>query len=189
LGLLDEPVPTNGLVLPLTLETGAELATEVATKWSPEGRLISASGEFPWQAPGEAGPESVPSGGWLRYSFAAGTAVLSVLIDRQSGVVFSQRADRIRPAPTAAPLLTTYPISSTTALLSAERIAGTEYRRACSEQRPSSWLSLTTGSNGRPWWVVTYASVDTPNRHDIRVVIDAQSGAVESKAVVSGSCG
>ncbi len=187
-GELGSRTAPPGVQIPVTLEAGAEIARAAADAWSPGTRLVAAHGLYRWPLPETGAPETVPAKGWLVYTFARGTASLSVWVDPGSGVVFSQRGASFVPGLGRAGLQTTYPISSSIALLAAERIGGTTYRAACPSQRTRSNLALTTATDGEPWWVVTYGPDDSPDAGDIRIVFDANSGNVVSTRIDSPPC-
>src|SRR5215213_6959732 len=129
--------------VPLTIESGFNAALRRAQGWSADAYLVSTGMQVDWPTNAAAANSSeIPGAGWVIYAFAAGkrgvgpegkAATLSMLVDRMSGVVIDEQEMGWRWQPDQAPLLTTYPISSTVALFAAETTMGNAYRTACPE--------------------------------------------------------
>ncbi|HKG24259.1 MAG TPA: hypothetical protein VKB09_01365, partial [Thermomicrobiales bacterium] len=172
-----------------------------AQGWSADAYLLSTGMQVDWPTDAAAAnSREIPGGGWVIYTFAAGkrgvgpegkAATLSMLVDRMSGVVIDEQEMGWRWQPDQAPLLTTYPISSTVALFAAETTMGNAYRTACPEFRHLSRVSLVRPASGaNPFWLVTYEDQRATGQPAFRVRVDAITGEVARDEVAAdvGGC-
>lgn len=191
-----EPSVQTGLVgtLPAGIETAYPVALDRARRWRDDARLLSASQQVDWPlgdlAPGPV--TDIPSGGWLTYVFISGwqhplgtweAVSLSVTVERSGGAVILGEPLTWTNEPTVPPpLLATYPVSSTAAVVAAEAAAGTAFRHGCPAVRHTTRLGLLNGASG-PEWVVTYLD-DRPGLtgepNDLKIRIDVGSAQVLS---------
>lgn len=199
--LPDDPGPVAGtMILPATIEGAYPAALARAQRWREEARLLSASQQIDWpldQASEEA-VEAIPSNGWLTYVFVAPVpgpfgeeraASVSVVVERTSGaVVFGEVVGWDTPPAGEAPALSTYPVTSTGAVLAAEDAGGTGYRRACPVHRHLTRVGLVAGQRGGPEWLVTYIGARKGDRNGLVIRVDAGTGKVTSFEDHSISC-
>jgi hypothetical protein len=148
-----------------------------------------------------AGSSEVPATGWILYTFASETrasalggkaATLSMLVDRQSGLLIDERTMGWSWTPTRSPAIATYPISSVVALFAADATAGNGFRVACPEFRHLSRVSIEPSVDGAdPYWLVTYEDERSAGQPGVSVTVDALSGQVDRKQAGAGdaSCG
>lgn len=193
------PPPDPTVTEPATLESGLALAERQAAAWLPGARLMSASMQvdWPWDPPARP-PRRVPGTGWLTYVFVApwqapgrspGAATLSIVIERLSGQIVAQS---VLPWQTAPPMPAPGPkpaVSSSEAVLAAERFGGTAFRRACPAERHLSRVSLVSGNGWPPHWLVTYEDARTPAANALLVRVDAASGALLQSERDAPPCG
>ena len=181
--------PLALLATPATLETGLDVAWRQARAWRDGAQLLNATMQvdWPWD-PVPPGPVTrVPGTGWLTYVFVAPwdpsarrveAASLSILVERLSGTVAAQTTLDWEQAPDLPPPAATPALSSTDAVLVAEAAGGTAFRRGCPIDRHLTRVSLVTGTDSPPHWVVTYQDARKPEHHGLLIRIDAASGEV-----------
>jgi hypothetical protein len=142
------PVLAAEVSRPVNLESAFPLAQERALQWRDDAKLILVGAQIDWPLEVPPGPVTEPpGGGWLTYVFLrerpGDDEVLCLLIERYSGKIVQEIVSTWgAPGPVAELDLLNLPISSTTALLTAEAAGGTEYRRACPEARHQTRVSL-----------------------------------------------
>ncbi|HET7092231.1 MAG TPA: hypothetical protein VFI22_02105 [Thermomicrobiales bacterium] len=194
------PPPDPSVSRPASLESALPTAERQARAWRPDARVLLASEQvdWPWDVPpGET--TIVPGTGWIDYVLIApwqapgrgpGAATLSLTIERLSAQIVAQS---VQPWETAPPLPAAAPapaIASDQAILAAERAGGTDYRRACPDQRHMSRISLVAASPAWPrHWLVTYQDTHEPELNGMLVRIDAATGAVLATKQPVPTCG
>jgi hypothetical protein len=194
------PPPDPAVTRPATLESALATAERQARAWRPDAQLLRASEQvdWPWDVP--AGPTTiVPGTGWIDYVFIApwqvpgrgpGAATLSLTVERLSAQIVDQS---VQPWETAPPFPKPEPppaIDSTQALLAAERAGGTDYRRACPDQRHMTRISLVDASPAWPrHWVVTYQDTHEPALNGMLLRVDAATGKILSSEQAVPACG
>lgn len=172
---------------PLTIESGADVARGYATQWNPSARLVSVAARLSWRASDAGDAIGVPGEGWITYVFFAGGRSFSVTLDRSSGGSFS-RVVGDWGADTWPELdLTTYPLSSNTAILTAEVLAGQAFRNECFDQRRSATL-MPSQLDGVPVWTIAYREASGGNDNAILIRVDAVTGEVLTRRVESVPC-
>ncbi len=182
---------------PLTVEEGFPAALARAHQWNPGAWLFNVQAQIDWPAdPDQAKTPDLPAGGWMIYLFAAPRedfgdrgAVLSLMVDRASGVVLATDITPWTKPPERRLDLPSYPVSSVVALYAAELTGGADYRLACPQFRHLMRLSLAADATAAaPRWVVTYDDDRTPGRAGLRVEVDARSGEITRTELGSTSC-
>jgi len=157
--------PTTEPQFPLDLEGIWPFASNVATGWKSDAALVRANMQLDW--PGEAGNPpagQLPIGGWIFMTFLSSDGLLTMRIDRGSGVIVDTEIldidSRFRDAFPATPIdFSLAKTSSGTAASAAEVAHGTEFRSACPDQRHTSWLAVQTDSStGATAWHIEYES-------------------------------
>jgi hypothetical protein len=194
------PPPDPAVSRPATLESALATAERQALAWRPNARLMAASEQvdWPWDVP--PGPATiVPGTGWIDFVFVApwqapgrgpGAATLSLTIERLSAQIVAQSAQPWETAPTLPKAEPPPAIDSNQAMLAAERAGGTDYRRACPDQRHMARLSLVDASAAWPrHWLVTYQDTHEPALNGMLVRIDAATGAVLATERPVPACG
>ena len=189
-----EPNLEIGLIasLPAGIDTAYPVALERARRWRDDARLLSASQQVDWPL-GDGAPDPVtviPSGGWLNYVFVSQwrhplgtweTVSLSLTVERSGrAIILGEPLTWTDEPAISAPALANYPVSTTAAIVAAEAVAGTEFRRGCPTVRHTTRVGLLGGSSG-PEWLVTYLD-DRPGLtgepNDLEIRIDVRSGQV-----------
>ncbi len=190
------PAAMPPIARPVTIETAAEAAWSHARAWRADARLLSATMQvdWPWDPPPPA-LDTIPDTGWLTYVFAAPwdaalrrdeAASLSLLIDRVSGEVIVQSTRGWEQAPPFTAEIAAPAVPSSTAILVAEAISGTEFRRDCPAYRHLSRISLTPGPPAA--WLITYEDVRQREQHGLIVQADATTGTVISVTGTAPAC-
>lgn len=186
--------PTTDVTLPLALETIMPFAGGVAADWRADSRLVGASMQIDW--PHERGTQAaldLPPGGWIFLAFLSENDLLTMRIDRASGVIVQTSlislGDRARSgyADRAIDLVEST-TSSSTAALAAETAHGTAFRNACPDQRFLSWLTARKSADGRVDWHIEYPSVADEPQPPLEMDIDWQSGQIQNVANASAPC-
>ncbi len=182
---------------PLTVEAGYPAALARAQIWHPSAWLFGVQVQIDWPADaGQAGERDLPASGWILYLFAAPRedfgdrgAVLSLMVDRASGVVIATDVTRWTKPPARRLDLPSYPVSSSVALYAAELTGGAEFRLACPQHRRVMRLSLSSeAASTNPRWVVTYEDDRDPGRVALRVEIDTRTGEITRTELGSTPC-
>lgn len=172
---------------PLTVEAGYPAALARAQQWNPGAWLFGVQVQIDWPADAvQAGETDLPASGWIIYLFAAHRedfgdrgVVLSLMVDRASGVVIATDVTPWTRSPARKLDLPSYPVTSSVALYAAELTGGAEFRLACPQHRRVMRLSLSPGAaSAHPRWVVTYEDDRAPGRAELRVEVDAQTGEI-----------
>jgi hypothetical protein len=175
------PVPANSL--PMTLEAGAPLAQQYASQWRSDARIVAASERLDWSdTDSSVTATELPPDGALIYIFVSGDETLNLYLDRGSGN-YSGTFVTGEGGSVWTPLdLSLYQKSSTIAGLSADLLAGQEYRDACPDQRHTSTITAgkATAADGTsvPAWIVTYDDDTRGDDVDVVVTVNAVSGDV-----------
>jgi hypothetical protein len=182
---------------PLSVEEGFPAALARARQWNPEAWLFNVQAQIDWPAdPDQAKTPDLPAGGWIIYLFAAPRddfgdrgEVLSLMVDRASGIVLATDITPWTKPPERRLDLPSYPVSSVVALYAAELTGGADYRLSCPQFRHLMRLSLAADATAAtPRWVVTYDDDRTPGRAGLRVEVDARSGEITRTELASTSC-
>jgi hypothetical protein len=193
------PGPATDAQLPATVESAYPAALARAQAWRDDARLLHVSAELMWPREAQSSAVSqLPDGGWLLFVFVApwdrfggneDAATLTLLVDRRSGSIYGETALGWEEAPALpAPLVATYPVSSTVAVVIAEAHGGATFRRACPDVRWDSRIGLDVTSDGKPIWTVTYRDDRVADKNSLTVRIDASTGAVIDLRDTSLAC-
>jgi hypothetical protein len=182
----DAPViPSVEISSPLDLEAAASLGIEVARKWRSNAVLINAGMQVDWPADMvDSVPTELPRGGWALLRYLSGDDILTLRIDRGSGVVVETELLTLSgsDAATLASQAIDFQLASTnstTAILATEAAYGRQYRAACPERRRSTWVSVVTDTDsGQPAWFVRYRDNGDPDRTSLSVRIDWAAGDI-----------
>jgi hypothetical protein len=194
------PPPDPAVSRPATLESALAIAERQARVWRPDARLMLASEQvdWPWDVP--PGPATiVPGTGWINFVFIApwqapgrgpGAASLSLTLERLSSQIVNQSVQPWETAPAMPKDEPPPAVDSTRAMLAAEQAGGTDYRRACPDQRHLARISLVDASSAWPrHWLVTYQDTSEPALNGMTVRVDAATGAVLATTQDVPSCG
>jgi hypothetical protein len=183
-GEVKEPLisaPANAL--PLTIESGVEIAREYAARWSDRAVLIAVTMRLDWpddRSTLQAG--ELPHTGWVIYVFTDGEQTLSLYLDRGTGYLLAE-AESLFGSGAWSPLdLTTYPRSSTIAAAAADILNGHVYQADCPASRETAFVSASHALDEAgievPAWVVTYGDESVDLQWDIVVTMNAVTGEV-----------
>ncbi|MDQ4099233.1 MAG: hypothetical protein M3121_01885 [Chloroflexota bacterium] len=181
---IPHPTPGPSIRLPLSLEDGAALAGARAAQWRRDARLILASAQLDW-VDGTPAPNGLPAGGTLIYTFAGVEPdmfgrerfpVFTVMIGRESGVIFQEVEETVAVEPGETVELAGLPVDSAAAFKLAQRLAGDAYRAACPDLRNQLHVIFDTSIPGNPRWAVVYYDQRDAAHNDVVVRIDAVSG-------------
>ena len=183
-----------------TYESALPLAQRQADVWLPDAVLLNAAMQvdWPWNVPPEPVTE-LPGTGWLTYSFLApwrppgrppGAASLGLTIDRLSGAIVNQDTDGWEQAPEFRDPPPPAEVDSAEATLLADADAGADFRRACPRFRHiSRTFPVAAGRTEWPQhWVVIYEDSRAPEKHGLRLRIDADSGEVLDRGGEAPEC-
>jgi hypothetical protein len=183
-----------------TFESALPLAQRQADAWLPGAVLLNAAMQvdWPWIVLPEPTTE-LPGTGWLTYSFLApwhppgrppGAASLGLTIDRLSGAIVNQDTDGWEHAPEFRDPPPPAAIDSEEATLIADADAGADFRRACPQFRHvSRTFPVAAGRTEWPQhWVVIYEDSRAPEKHGLRLRIDANTGEVLDRAGEAPEC-
>ena len=195
------PATTAALVAGgATYESALPFAQAQADAWLPGAVLLNASMQvdWPWDVPSGETTE-IPDTGWLTYAFIApwdapgrppGAASLGIVIERLSGAIVSQDSVGWETAPEFHPPPAPAAIDSVAATLIADRIAGHQFRLACSQFRHlSRTFPVAAGRTEWPQhWVVLYEDSRVPDQHGLLLRIDAASGKVLAQEQSAPAC-
>lgn len=189
--------PNRAPGTPLTVESGYPAALTWAQQWNPAAWLFGVQVQIDWPAEAvQAGKPDLPANGWIVYLFAAPRedfgdrgAVLSLMVDRASGVVIAADVTSWTQPPARRLDLSSYPVASSVALYAAELTGGAEFRLACPQHRHVMRLSLTLDAAATaPFWVVTYEDDRAPGQPTLRVTVDARTGEITRTDLGSAPC-
>lgn len=189
--------PNRAPGAPLTVEAGYPAALARAQQWNPGAWLFGVQVQIDWSADAvQAGETDLPAGGWIVYLFAAPRedfgdrgAVLSLMVDRASGVVIATDVTPWTQPPARRLDLPSYPVSSSVALYAAELTGGAEFRLACPQHRHVMRLSLSLDAAAtNPLWIVTYEDDRAPGQPALRVMVDARTGEITRTDLGSTPC-
>jgi len=188
-------VPAAGITVPLDLETVATLGLEIAREWRIDPILVNAGMQVDWPDESiEQLPAELPPGGWAILRYLSGNDMLTLRVDRGSGVVVETEV--LRLAEEDAAHLAAHAIdfrrastNSATAVLAAEAAYGQRYRAACPDRRRQSWIGvIADASRGRPAWFVRYQDNDRRETITLSVRIDWASGDIYDEVIVDPDC-
>ena len=188
-------VPAAEISEPLDLEAAAALGQDIARDWRSDAVLVNAGMQVDW--PDEmvgSLPTELPRGGWAILRYLSGSHLLTLRVDRGSGVVVETEVVQLT-GPDAARLaaraidFARASTNSTTAILATEAAYGQRYRAACPERRRATWISvLTDESTGEPVWFVRYRDNDVPDQTTLSVRIDWASGNIYDEVNLDPNC-
>jgi hypothetical protein len=153
--------------------------------------------QYDW--PREALPEppaELPRGGWIFFAFLAGDDLLTLRVDRGSGVIVDTRivplGDRARAGYVANAVdLDDASARSGTAAQAAETAYGAEFRAACPDQRYQSWLAARIyAERGEIVWHVEYESVNADGEPVTPLTLDVswETGDLQNVANADEPC-
>jgi hypothetical protein len=188
-------VPATGITSPLDLEAAAVLGLDIARDWRSDAILVNAGMQVDWPDDSiEQLPAELPRGGWAILRYLSGGDMLTLRVDRGSGVVVE--TELLRLAEEDAAHLAAHAIdfvrastNSATAVLAAEAAYGQRYRAACPERRRESWVGVITDeSGGRPAWFVRYQDNGQRETTTLSVRIDWASGDVYDVVDLDPNC-
>jgi len=181
--------PTTTPQFPLDLEGIIPFATSVAQDWSADASLTRASMQIDWPPDKVNGTVTqLPPGGWIFLSFLGSNGLLTMRIDRGSGVIVDTRilaiGERFRDEFGATPIdLSKASTTSGTAALAAETAHGTAFRSACPDKRHTSWLSAQSDPvTGQMAWHIEYEAQSDPPQPSMTMDVDWQTGQIENLA-------
>ena len=193
---LNTPImPDVEITEPLGLEAAATLGLEIARDWRADAALVNAGMQVDWPDDSIARPPTeLPRGGWAILRFVSGQDMLTLRVDRGSGVVVETELMELSPGD--AELLITHEIdferastASTTAILATEMAYGQSYRSACPDRRRATWISVLTGyDTGQTAWFIRYRDNDMPDRITLSVQIDWESGEIRDVLNLDPNC-
>jgi hypothetical protein len=195
-GRLTTPIrPTTNPEFPLDLEGILPLATSVAQGWSTDAHLTRASMQIDWPPDKISGPVTqLPFGGWIFLSFVGSEGLLTMRIDRGSGIIVDTSilgiGDRFRNEFGSTPIdLSKTSTRSGTAALAAETAHGTAFRSACPDKRHASWLSAQpAAANGQMAWHIEYESQGEQPQPSMTMDVNWQTGQIENLANENQPC-
>lgn len=190
------PLAGNGA----TYESALPLARAQADAWLPDAVLLNAAMQvdWSWTVPPDP-PEELPGTGWLSYAFVApwnppgrppGAASLGVVIERLDGAIVTQETAGWEQAPEFRPPPPPAVIDSSAATLLAEHEGGTAFRRGCPQYRHLS-RTFPVAAGRTEWprhWVVIYEDTRVPDRHGLRLRIDAATGGTLDRGGDAPAC-
>jgi hypothetical protein len=191
-----EPIPAVVATqnLPLTLETGEASAAETARSWRIDARLVAAVMQVDWPTDESTdGSIEIPAGGWIIYTFQSEQSTLSVMLDRKSGALITSATGGSGDDAWPSLELHDHSRSSSTALLTADLLEGSKFRRACPASRSSAIVTLSSMTDDigqrRPVWTVTYGDSRFPDTFDVLFRLDAGNGNVLTSEHADRACG
>ena len=178
-------IPTAEITEPLALEAAAALGTEVAREWRNDAVLVRAGMQIDWPDDMvDELPTELPQGGWAILGLLSGNDLLTLRMDRGSGVVVETELQRLSDADAAH--LASHAIdfeqassNSTTAILASEIAYGQSHRAACPERRRATWISVIHDEDsGESSWFVRYRDNANPETITLSMQIDWTTGAM-----------
>jgi len=188
-------VPSQPIDAVLDLEQAAALGLEIARQWRSDSVLVDAGMQVDWPDESIADvPSELPRGGWALLRYLSGHEMLTLRVDRGSGVVVETELIRLSAADAAqlaARALDFQQASTTssTAILATEAAYGLTYRAACPDRRRATWISAETdGSSGQRSWYVAYRDNDDRERITLSVRIDWASGDIFDGVNLNPNC-
>jgi hypothetical protein len=187
--------PTTSPEFPLDLEGIMPFATGVAQGWSPDASLTRASMQIDWPQDKASGAVTqLPFGGWIFLTFLGSDGLLTMRIDRGSGIIVDTRIltidDRFRDEFGSTPIdLSAASTTSGTAAAAAETAHGTTFRSACPDKRHTSWLSAQPDpATGNMAWHIEYQTQGDQSQPSMTMDVDWQTGQIENLANDNQPC-
>jgi hypothetical protein len=187
--------PTTTPEFPLDLEGIMPFATRVAEDWSADASLTRASMQIDWPPDKVTGAVTqLPFGGWIFLSFLGSDGLLTMRIDRGSGIIVDTRiltiGDRFRDEFGSTPIdLSKASTTSGTAAAAAETAHGTTFRSACPDKRHTSWLSPQPDpATGQMGWHIEYEAQSDQPQPSMTMDVDWQTGQIENLANANQPC-
>ena len=192
----DAPIfPTTEITEPLNLEAASALGLAVAREWRPDAILVNAGMQVDWsdESADQLATE-LPRGGWALLRYLSGRDVLTLRIDRGSGVVVETEVLRLSEDDAANLALQAIDYerastNSTTAILATEAAYGQHHRLACPERRRATWISVHSDEfSGERVWFVRYRDAARPNEITLSVLIDWRNGSIYDLVNPNSNC-
>ena len=168
---LQTPIsPPSDLAMPLEIETVLPFAQSVAKTWRSEAKLVRANLQIDWpHEPTAARKSDLPAGGWIMLAFVGGDKMLTMRLDRGSGIIVEGRISTLdaktQSSYGASPLdLASASTTSGTAMQAVEAAYGNSFRTACPDQRFTSWIfsAVDPATGARSWHAEYEQRSDSP---------------------------
>jgi len=187
--------PTTQPPMPLDLEGIWPFASKVATDWHADASLVRASMQIDW--PGDAGTVpagQLPTGGWIFLTFLSSDGLLTMRIDRGSGVIVDTETldidSKFRDAFSTTPIdFAAAKTSSGTAASAAEVAYGATFRSACPDRRHTSWIAVRVDpATGALSWHVEYESRGDQPQPAMTMDVDWKSADIQNVENATEPC-
>jgi hypothetical protein len=194
--LVQAPIrPTTQPPVPLDLEEIWPFASSVATNWRSDASLVRASMQMDW--PGEAGSPpagQLPIGGWIFMTFLSSDGLMTMRIDRGSGVIVDTEVldidAKFRDAFSTTPIdFSAAKTSSGTAASAAEVAYGSTFRSACPDLRHTSWIAVQVDpATGATSWHIEYESRGDQPQPSMTMDVDWQTADIRNVENATEPC-
>jgi hypothetical protein len=187
--------PTTQPPMPLDLEGIWPFASTVATGWHADASLVRASMQIDWPGDASAQPASqLPTGGWIFLTFLSSDGLLTMRIDRGSGVIVDTETldidSKFREAFSIAPInFSAAKTTSGTAASAAEVAYGSTFRSACPELRHTSWVAVQVDpASGATSWHIEYESRGDQPQPSMTLDVDWKNADIQNVENATEPC-